>query len=671
MPNTPKSDKAFIHLLTEIVVRNLSNEDFRIHDLAREAGLSSSTLNRRLHRIAGKSGNQFIREIRLHKAHEMLQEKVVNVSEVSYLAGFSSPAYFSSCFHEHFGYPPSEVPKLSISDFASVNDINEARPRTRKRSLLEFRKIFRTWLLPAMLAATGIIIFIFLKNLRYPSLDNLRSSDGRITVTVMPFVNLTGNITWNCIQLNLISYLSNFDELTVRQKEAVDLLIADKGVPERPSLTPPVANSISRILDSKVYISGVISEAGTKSRVNVQIVNSKTRKVIKAFQVEGESGGNGMFEIIDSVSVIVKNFLVTARMVKETDLDLKPYGLTSSPEAFEYFARANEALGKEDTRSVLSWYLKAVEADSCFIPSIIFLSMNYRELGDYAESKKWFLKAYSMKDQAHLKERYMIDWYHAVLFGTPEEELRFLKQYVGVDDNVPVVYWQMGNAYVKLSQYTNAIPEYERTLKIYKKWGVSPMMISNYTTLIDALIQTQQYKKARREIRTAAKAFPEKSWILLRSRALLACSEGDTITGNRYVEAYRSEMEGRSLPATDIYLSIANLYTRSGNIAKAEKILREAYGQHPDDPEIMNTLAYLLIDQELNTEEGLQLATEGLKIKPDDHYLLHTLGWGLSKTGSYIEAFEILNKSWDLRPCFNLIQLQHIEEVKRQISSLN
>lgn len=137
------------------------------------------------------------------------------------------------------------------------------------------------------------------------------------------------------------------------------------------------------------------------------------------------------------------------------------------------------------------------------------------------------------------------------------------------------------------------------------------------------------------------------------------------------MEEYRSEMHGRSMPASEILSDIASLYIESGNIEKAEKYLREAYSLDPDDPVILNKLAYFLIDKELNVSEGLKLATEGLKIRPDDHFLMHTLGWGLAKSGRYDEALEILNKSWESRPEYDHTLLQHIGEVQRQISSLN
>jgi len=671
MSDANNSNQAFILALTEIVVRNLKNENFRIRNLAREAGLSSSTLNRRLNRIAGKSGNQFIREIRLRKGHEMLHGKSANVSEVSYEVGFSSPAYFSACFHEYFGYPPSKVTKDTTFSLPDENIAGPAGLKKQKKSIRELLRVYRSWILSFLLAAVGIIIFLYIKSSGNSSINDLRSSDGRIPVAVMPFDNLTGNRTWDCIQMNLISYLSNFDELTVRQKEAVGMLLESRGISDQASLTPALASAISRKLDSKVYISGVISQAGTRSRINVQMVNSKTREVIKSFQVEDDSDEHKIFGMIDTVSTIVKNFLVTAKMIREIHPDLRPYSYTNSPVAFEYFIKADDALQKKDIRTSLSWFLKTVEADSAFIPAIIFLSMRYGNLGDYAEAKKWCLKAYSLKDQAHLKDKYMIEWYYAVLFGTPEEEAGFLKQYISVDDNVPVAYWQLGNAYSKLMHFKSAIPEYEKTLEIYKKWGVRPMMINNYTTLIDAFHQTGQYKKEKRLIKLAARTFPEDSWILWRNRTILAYAERDTIRGNRYVEEYRSEMAGRSMPASEILSEIASLYIELGIIEKAEKYVREAYSLNPDDPVILNKLAYLLIDRELNVSEGLKLATEGLKIRPEDHFLLHTLGWGLAKAGRYTEALETLNKSWESRFEYDHTLLQQIGEVRKLISTLN
>ena len=39
----------------------------------------------------------------------MIEDKKGNISEIAYSVGFSSPAYFTACFKEEFGYPPSEI----------------------------------------------------------------------------------------------------------------------------------------------------------------------------------------------------------------------------------------------------------------------------------------------------------------------------------------------------------------------------------------------------------------------------------------------------------------------------------------------------------------------------------------------------------------------------------
>jgi tetratricopeptide (TPR) repeat protein len=63
----------------------------------------------------------------------------------------------------------------------------------------------------------------------------------------------------------------------------------------------------------------------------------------------------------------------------------------------------------------------------------------------------------------------------------------------------------------------------------------------------------------------------------------------------------------------------------------------------------MNALAYFLIDQDRNINEGLEFVDKALKLSADSYYIIHTQGWGLYKMGKYQEALEILQKSWNLR----------------------
>jgi AraC-like DNA-binding protein len=64
------NEQKYIDKLTEIVEENFNNSSFRVDGLAREMGLSRSTLHRKLRAIARQSVSQFIRETRLKRAKE-------------------------------------------------------------------------------------------------------------------------------------------------------------------------------------------------------------------------------------------------------------------------------------------------------------------------------------------------------------------------------------------------------------------------------------------------------------------------------------------------------------------------------------------------------------------------------------------------------------------------
>ena len=108
-PSFKKND--FLNATTKIVVDHMSDERFGVSELAAETGMSRSNLLRKIKKLTGLSVSQFIRQLRLNEAMEMLRKENITVSEVSYAVGFGSTSYFIKCFHDHYGYPPGEVSK--------------------------------------------------------------------------------------------------------------------------------------------------------------------------------------------------------------------------------------------------------------------------------------------------------------------------------------------------------------------------------------------------------------------------------------------------------------------------------------------------------------------------------------------------------------------------------
>jgi AraC-like DNA-binding protein len=137
--------REFIQKLTEIVEANLANENFGPDELVREAGMSHSNLNRKLKTISNQNVSQFIREVRLKKAKELLLNEDATAAEISYRVGFGSPTYFNNCFREYFGVAPGELRNREpVTE--SVPEPRENRLKTSRGSQNELQS-WLAWLL--------------------------------------------------------------------------------------------------------------------------------------------------------------------------------------------------------------------------------------------------------------------------------------------------------------------------------------------------------------------------------------------------------------------------------------------------------------------------------------------------------------------------------------------
>lgn len=108
-PETPFDlEDKFLQQIKFVVDKEIGNADFNPNQLCQALGLSSSQLYRKVKAITGTTPALFVRKLRLYKAKELLQTTELNVSEIAYEVGFSSPSYFSRSFAEEFGSSPVE-----------------------------------------------------------------------------------------------------------------------------------------------------------------------------------------------------------------------------------------------------------------------------------------------------------------------------------------------------------------------------------------------------------------------------------------------------------------------------------------------------------------------------------------------------------------------------------
>lgn len=98
----------FLNAATGVVERHLFSGDLDVGVLCSELNMDKTKLSEQMRRCCGKSPREFIEDIRLKHADEMLREGHHRVSEVSDRLGFSSPRYFLQRYKAKFGHAPSK-----------------------------------------------------------------------------------------------------------------------------------------------------------------------------------------------------------------------------------------------------------------------------------------------------------------------------------------------------------------------------------------------------------------------------------------------------------------------------------------------------------------------------------------------------------------------------------
>ena len=89
---------------------------------------------------------------------------------------------------------------------------------------------------------------------------------------------------------------------------------------------------------------------------------------------------------------------------------------------------------------------------------------------------------------------------------------------------------------------------------------------------------------------------------------------------------------------------------RSKQWPKAEADLKKALELYPDQPLVLNYLGYSWVDQGTNLDEGMKMIRRAVEQRPDDGYIVNSLGWANFRIGNYDEAVKELDRAVELKP---------------------
>jgi signal transduction histidine kinase/ligand-binding sensor domain-containing protein/CheY-like chemotaxis protein/AraC-like DNA-binding protein len=114
---TTSMDEKFLQKALDIVEKNIDNPDFSNEAFCQEIAVSSTQLYKKLKSLIGLSSSEFIKDIRLKRAAQLLKMNSHTISEIAYMCGFADPKYFSKCFKSQFGMNPKRYAKSNAEAF--------------------------------------------------------------------------------------------------------------------------------------------------------------------------------------------------------------------------------------------------------------------------------------------------------------------------------------------------------------------------------------------------------------------------------------------------------------------------------------------------------------------------------------------------------------------------
>jgi len=109
LKRTTYANQLFFQKVQKIITNNYQDEFFDLSELCKALCLCRSQVYRKVVQISGIGPSDLIKQYRLNKAMELLQNSDKSINHIAYQVGFRDASYFTKIFKVHFGEVPSEI----------------------------------------------------------------------------------------------------------------------------------------------------------------------------------------------------------------------------------------------------------------------------------------------------------------------------------------------------------------------------------------------------------------------------------------------------------------------------------------------------------------------------------------------------------------------------------
>ena len=205
-------------------------------------------------------------------------------------------------------------------------------------------------------------------------------------------------------------------------------------------------------------------------------------------------------------------------------------------------------------------------------------------------------------------------------------------------------------ALLSLADLYESLKKPELAIKIYERVPAhSPLHRNSAIQLaadLDALDRTDEAKK---QLQALIAERPHDTEAIIALGNILRARKNFEECANVYSKAIATLKEPQKSNWTTFYFR-GICYERSKEWPKAEADLKKALELFPEQPHVLNYLGYSWIDRGVHLDEAMEMIKRAVTQRPDDGYIVDSLGWAYFRLGNYEEATKQLERAIELKP---------------------
>ena len=572
------------------------------------------------------------------------------------------------------GPSPQVTDKTQRKEFAGLSieskKPDEEQPEGKKG---KSRVLSGTLILALLLI---VAIFFYPKIFKRDKFDEIKDPDGRISIAILPFENLTGDSTLNWFQKGIssliINGLGNSAELAVFDDHTMHEMMERANVVYTAGFSPSVAREVAKKAKAETYISGNFQGREDTYWIMANLVNTETGNVLWTNKVEGNLRSSVYLSMADSLCNEIKNYLELKALGDVAGYDFREVYPTSA-EAYRHFIEGMNLVLAQNLETGIRSLKMAYEIDSTFTLVSFYLALanNLSNQGSFEQTLFWTNKAFLSKERIPAKYQTWVELWHACLFSKNFQDInRYCTQLQGSGINSRLFWFDLGATYCDfLHNYNKAVEAFEKVLAITTERGDSWKFPKFWDRFLLALHRSGDHVREKQVADIGLNAIPGYSNWIYYWQSICAFSLGDTLEANKILEQYLAKHKELGTPERTLNRYLSQIYEETKMMDQAEMLRRKEYEITPQSLGSVYYLANFLIMNDIGIEEGMELVLKGLAIDPNHFNLLRLKGIGLFKQGEHEEALKVLSEAWDKSPYAEPVLFRYLEETRKAVAS--